>query len=59
MLYKPLTGSQQTAGQGYDGLLRGAILRNFEVIFDYSRSRMILEPRLAKKHRATIRSNEK
>jgi predicted aspartyl protease len=31
-------------GQGYDGLLGGAALRNFKVIFDFSRSRMILEP---------------
>jgi aspartyl protease len=30
-------------GEGYDGLLGGAALRNFKVIFDYSRSRMILE----------------
>lgn len=31
-------------GEGYDGLLGGGALRNFKVIFDYSRSRMILEP---------------
>jgi hypothetical protein len=31
-------------GKGYDGLFGGAALRNFKVIFDYSRSRMILEP---------------
>jgi hypothetical protein len=31
-------------GEGYDGLLGSPALRNFRVIFDYSRSRMILEP---------------
>jgi hypothetical protein len=29
----------------YDGFLGGGTLRNFKVIFDYSHSRMILEPR--------------
>lgn len=31
------------AGSDYDGLIGNAILRRFKVIFDYSRSRMILE----------------
>jgi hypothetical protein len=31
-------------GNGYDGLLGAPTLRNFKVIFDYSRSRMIIEP---------------
>jgi hypothetical protein len=35
---------QDPAAQGYDGLLGGSALRSFKVIFDYSRSRMILEP---------------
>jgi hypothetical protein len=30
-------------GQGFDGLLGGGALRDFRVIFDYSRRRMILE----------------
>jgi hypothetical protein len=34
---------QEPAIQGSDGLLGNRALRNFKVIFDYSRSRMILE----------------
>jgi predicted aspartyl protease len=44
-LSNPLTVFyQKTAARGYDGLLGGTALRNYKVIFDYSRSRMILEP---------------
>jgi len=44
-LSNPLTVFyQKTAARAYDGLLGGVALRNFKVIFDYSRSRMILEP---------------
>ena len=32
------------SGERYGGLLGAPALRNFKVIFDYSRSRMILEP---------------
>ncbi len=40
----PLTiFSQLSDDQDYDGFLGGLALRNFQVIFDYSRSRMILE----------------
>jgi len=35
---------QDPVAQDYDGLLGGSALRNFKVIFDYSRSRRILEP---------------
>ena len=35
---------QDPDAEGYDGLLGGSALRNFKVIFDYSRSNMILEP---------------
>ncbi len=44
-LPNPLTAFyQKTAARDYDGLLGGSALRNFKVIFDYSRGRMILEP---------------
>jgi predicted aspartyl protease len=44
-LSNPLTVFyQKTAARSYDGLLGGVALRNFKVIFDYSHSRMILEP---------------
>jgi len=44
-LSDPLTFFRNTEiGEGYDGLLGGPALRNFKVILDYSRSRMILEP---------------
>jgi hypothetical protein len=44
-LSDPLTFFRHTpVGGGYDGLLGGPALRNFKVILDYSRSRMILEP---------------
>jgi membrane-associated protease RseP (regulator of RpoE activity) len=32
------------AGDGFDGILGGEILRRFKVVFDYSRRRMMLEP---------------
>jgi predicted aspartyl protease len=35
---------QRSIARDYDGLLGGSALRNFRVIFDHSRSRMILEP---------------
>jgi hypothetical protein len=45
-LSKPLTFFRKNPhGKGFDGLLGGAILRNFTVIFDCSRSQMIFEPR--------------
>ena len=41
----PLTFFRHTpVGGGFDGLLGGPAVRNFKVILDYSRSRMILEP---------------
>ena len=41
----PLTiFSQLSDDQDYDGILGGLALRNFKVIFNYARSRMILEP---------------
>jgi predicted aspartyl protease len=44
-LSNPLTFFRKNlVGQGYDGLLGGGALRNFKVIFDFSRSLMILEP---------------
>jgi aspartyl protease len=43
-LSNPLTVFYQRATP-YDGLLGGQFLRNFKAIFDYSRSRMILESR--------------
>jgi predicted aspartyl protease len=44
-LSNPLTVFyQKTTARDYDGLLGGSALRNFKVIFDYSRGRMILEP---------------
>lgn len=43
-LSNPLTFFRNNAnGKGFDGLLGGAVLRNYKVIFDYSRRRMILE----------------
>jgi hypothetical protein len=40
---------QEPAIQGSDGILGNPVLRNFKVIFDYARSRMILEsPRRVK-----------
>jgi membrane-associated protease RseP (regulator of RpoE activity) len=33
-----------TSASGYDGVLGNEIFRRFKIIFDYSRSRMILEP---------------
>lgn len=44
-LSNPLTFFRKNPnGEGFDGLLGGGVLRNFKVIFDYSRRRMILEP---------------
>jgi hypothetical protein len=43
---------QQQTVEGADGLLGNTVLRNYKVIFDYSRKRMILEsPRWAKSAR--------
>lgn len=43
-LSNPMTFFRRNpVGQGFDGLLGGGALRNFRVIFDYSRRRMILE----------------
>jgi hypothetical protein len=43
-LSNPLTFFRhKPIGHGYDGLLGGSALRNFKVIFDFSRRRMILE----------------
>ena len=43
-LSNPLTVFfQKTVARDYDGLLGGVALRNFKVVLDYSRSRMILE----------------
>ena len=44
-LSNPATFFRHTpVGEGYDGLLGNLVLRNFKVIFDFSRGRMILEP---------------
>jgi hypothetical protein len=43
-LSNPLTVFYQDPPAEGDGLLGNLALRNFKVIFDYSRSRMILEP---------------
>jgi hypothetical protein len=43
-LSNPITVFYQVPPAQGDGLLGNSALRNFTVIFDYSRSRLILEP---------------